>query len=186
MDLEQFKVKYLARKNHIFLPFVYTEDYSKHFEIHSRDESKKYDFTFTGALTDYRLKLLKKLQEETNLKIHYTDLVQDHQKRLEILANSKFLLGLKQNDFQTFISVSRIYNSIITEIPILMEAESYFTPNYFHQFVYMESTKNLGNKMIEMINNYDFYKKDFKEKKLAYIYLSNIHKKNLKTFIKNL
>ena len=174
------------KKPYFFLPFVYTEDYSKHFEIHSRDESKKYDFTFTGALTDYRLKLLKKLQEETNLKIHYTDLVQDHQKRLEILSNSKFLLGLKQNDFQTFISVSRIYNSIITEIPILMEAESYFTPNYFHQFVYMESTKNLGNKMIEMINNYDFYKKDFKEKKLAYIDFSNIHKKNLKTFIKNL
>jgi hypothetical protein len=172
---------------YFYLPFVYTDEYSKIFEIKNKNnDKKKYDFIFTGALTDYRLKLLKKLEEQTNLKIFYSDLIQDHDLRLQKMSESRFFLGLKQNKFQTFISVNRIYNSIISEMPILVEGENYFTPDYFQKFIYMENTNNLANKMMEMSENYEFYKKDFKEKKNDYIKFSNNHKIKFKEFITNL
>ena len=175
------------KKKYFFLPFVYSKNYADTFNVENiiqKNKDKTIDFLFTGALTEYRLKLLENLKKNSDLKIEYTDLEQDHKKRLETLSKTKFLLGLKQNQFQTFISVNRIYNAIITEIPILVEGENYFTPSYFHDFIYLEKTETFLAKMKEMSKNYDFYKNDFVNKKKLYLEFSEKHKEELKEFIK--
>ena len=79
-------------------------------------KDKKTDFSFTGALTPYREKLLKALQREFRCYYGFEETID---RRREVISESKFHLQIPQNKSWSQISPMRVLFSLKSGTPVL-------------------------------------------------------------------
>ena len=114
---DKINYKFLKIGNYIFLPhsFCKKDLLIKNKNIY-KDKNYKYDFIFTGQLNSYRNELIKQISKYAKIKIIG---ISSNKKRNKYIKQSKFILGLLKDKYQTTSSTSRTYYAIKNRFLIL-------------------------------------------------------------------
>ena len=165
---------------------TYTPELSKWDEL--EETNKQFDFVFTGPLNEFRISILKKFEESSNLKVHDGFLSRKNYEKL--VSQSKYYLCLQQSDDWPTISVSKMMRALHNKtIPILLDSK--YLKNFEMANYSIKIDKNIMKSDIEnllsdydknsqILINYKSLKKDnfSKLKEMIFINKENFKEKN--------
>ncbi|ARF09962.1 glycosyltransferase [Indivirus ILV1] len=150
----------LANENDIlYLPYQYYEDEVKTLKKYIGDTQKTYDVVIVGWLSPTREKIYNELISN-GIKVLHLNLIWDDA-RDKAISSAKILLNIHQSKNHNIYEAFRCDRWAFSGMIVVSESSLYDKLLDINQLVIFEDYDGLKDKIINIINNYDEYYKEF-------------------------
>lgn len=160
MILKKDLFNFISEFEIFHIPYQYNNNEIEQLIEYSK--KKIYEISFINSITPYRNYIIQNLEKE---KIYINKIIGWHDSRDIEIGKSKILLNLHINkDYKIFESM-RCDRWIFAGKIIISDNCLYNELLDLKDFIIFEEYENIPNKCKEIIDNYDFYVKEFESKK---------------------